>query len=1042
MRAMTIPCTLFLTLFVLTASMAQSQPWNIPVSENQPSAVWQQLKKLTAFDGTKGDMFGGSVSISGNTVVVGADGDDYGCPTEYPNCDSGSAYIFERHHGGANHWGLVAKAVAFEEKSYSRFGNSVSISGGTVIIGSPRSSFSCNDSFSIHHGSAYIYERHQTWGLIAKLTAFDCDNHSMSYFGKAVSISGDTAVVGAIWDKGACPDDPDDPYCDTGSVYIFRRNIGGPNNWGLDVKRIPFDGEDEDYFGGSVSISGDTVVVGAYGDDDMGHNSGSAYIFEQHHGGMNSWGLVAKLTAFDGEVLDWFGWSLSINGDTVVVGAPIDDDACPGDPYCNSGSVYIFERNKGGLDNWGLVKKITASDTGLMEYFGGSVSISGDTVVVGASGNDAAAVESGALYIFERNYGGTNNWGQVTKITTSDAEEGDLLGESVSISGDTVVGGVLRDDDLGYYSGSAYIFSLFPTLTITDITFRHPEYPSGTLLLIPTQGTTDGNEVTITATIFNFGGQVTATVDCRDNESGTLLSGNSQVTKTFPAGTSTQVSCKWDTSGYAWNDNGTPHSLPREIRVMVQSSEMTATVKVIPKPVILVHGLWSGAGTWNNYTGSSGFLRNTHPDWEGYPIQMDTGSLLSLSYCPDTIAQNAQLLHNFVHGVRNQQEAWHVDIVAHSMGGLIARQYIHSLLPSSPDGRPVVTHLLTLGTPHQGTPCALLSLCLMELRPSSLVIFNDRVTNRKGAIFSALAGNPWPYTCFPVITQPGDSMVEVPSALSNISQTFTTGTIHTGMTSSGSNFNNFVKPRLALGPSAARKRTTTPSRSKVLTATARQDPEVQLVYQDMVQVPAGQTVNVFISVPSVTDFGILFAGPDTLEVTLLDPNLTSIPELGTALIRSFHPDNPLTGTWTLQFTNPEAQTVWVQVVVWIQGNPFQLTLNIGNPTANGMVSVNATLTENGVPVLGATVTCELSTLQGTPLSFPFFDDGVHGDGLSNDGVYGATLGPLSPNFYNITVKVTNLSFTLSTIGTIHIEEPLFTDGFESGNTSAWSNTVP
>ena len=161
------------------------------------------------------------------------------------------------------------------------------------------------------------------------------------------------------------------------------------------AKLTASDGDFEDYFGYSVSISGDSVVVGAYRDDDSGINSGSAYIFERDAKG--TWTEVQKLTASDGAAEDSFGYIVSISGDSVVVGAYRDDDS-----GINSGSAYIFERDAKGT--WTEVQKLTASDGAAEDSFGYSVSISGERVVVGAVYDDENSNSSGSAYIFERDY--------------------------------------------------------------------------------------------------------------------------------------------------------------------------------------------------------------------------------------------------------------------------------------------------------------------------------------------------------------------------------------------------------------------------------------------------------------------------------------------------------------------------------------------------------------------------------------------------------------------------------------------------------------
>jgi len=155
-----------------------------------------------------------------------------------------------------------------------------------------------------------------------------------------------------------------------------------------------------------------------------------------------------KLTASDGAANDRFGSSVSISGDVAIVGASGNDDN-----GTDSGSAYTFARKEGGTDNWGEVTKLPASDAVSTALFGFSVSISGDLAIVGAVGNDDYGSSSGSAYIFARNEGGANNWGEVTKLTASDAVSLALFGFSVSISGDVAIVGAYWN----HGSGSAYI---------------------------------------------------------------------------------------------------------------------------------------------------------------------------------------------------------------------------------------------------------------------------------------------------------------------------------------------------------------------------------------------------------------------------------------------------------------------------------------------------------------------------------------------------------------------------------------------------------
>ena len=260
-----------------------------------------------------------------------------------------------------------------------------------------------------------------------KLTASDAAANDR--FGYSVATNGETVVVGAYAKNS-----------NTGAAYIFERNQGGIENWGQVQKLTASDAAVNDQFGRSVAIDVDTVVVGAWLKNS---NTGAAYIFKRNQGGVENWGQVKKLTASDAAGGDDFGSSVSIDVDTVVVGAWVKNS--------NTGAAYIFERNQGGAEQWGEVKKLTASDAGIFGYFGYSVAINGNTAVVGSYGK-----LPGAAYIFERNQGGAGNWGQVQRLTANDGVGGDQFGISVAISNDTVAVGA-NHGNRGT-SGAVYIF--------------------------------------------------------------------------------------------------------------------------------------------------------------------------------------------------------------------------------------------------------------------------------------------------------------------------------------------------------------------------------------------------------------------------------------------------------------------------------------------------------------------------------------------------------------------------------------------------------
>jgi hypothetical protein len=257
--------------------------------------------------------------------------------------------------------------------------------------------------------------------------------------GRFVSISGDTVIVGAPGD--------DDSGSDSGSAYVFEKPESGWANMTETAKLSASDGAAQDEFGAAASISGDTVVVGAPYHDD----SGSAYLFEKPEAGWTGMTETAKLGASDPE-WDLFGRSVSISGDTVIVGAPLDDDN-----GIYSGSAYLFEKPEAGWTDMTETAKLSATDNSVGDQFGQSVSISDDTMVLGAPYDN----DGGSACVFELDEGGQDNWGEVAKLTASDSAAGDSFGYSVSISGDTVVVGAYGDDDSGSGSGSAYLFREF-----------------------------------------------------------------------------------------------------------------------------------------------------------------------------------------------------------------------------------------------------------------------------------------------------------------------------------------------------------------------------------------------------------------------------------------------------------------------------------------------------------------------------------------------------------------------------------------------------
>lgn len=339
-----------------------------------------QTITLTASDGIVDDYFGYAVSVSGDTIVVGARQADVG-----GNNDQGAAYVFVEPVGG---WGSTGptiqetvKLTASDGAANDEFGQSVAIDGPTIIVGAHQ-----DDTI---RGSAYIFEEPVGgWATFvgnesAKLTASDAANNS--YFGQSVAIDGDTAVVGA-WLANA-----------QGQAYVFEEPVGGWSTFAGNESGIltASDGATNDQFGASVGISADTIVVGAWRDNAPLNREGSAYVFVEPVTGWANMMQDAKLTASDAATGDNLGNSVAIDGDLIVAGAPRDDMA-----GANFGSAYVYERPVTGWVTATETTKLFPSDGDGGDLFGWSVSINGRTMVGGALQDEDVATNAGSATVF------------------------------------------------------------------------------------------------------------------------------------------------------------------------------------------------------------------------------------------------------------------------------------------------------------------------------------------------------------------------------------------------------------------------------------------------------------------------------------------------------------------------------------------------------------------------------------------------------------------------------------------------------------------
>ena len=323
---------------------------------------------------------------------------------------------------------MEVKITANDDRAENDYlGTSAAISGNHAIVGAPQ-----NDDDGENSGAAYIYQReNDSWILHTKLIAEDAD--AGDYFGCAVAISNEFAVVGAKYD--------DDNGSNAGAAYVYHYD-DELDVWLPHAKLFADDGAALDEFGTSLAIEGYTIVVGA---DQDNSQQGAVYVFNYNK---ITWQQTQKILASDGDMLDNFGCAVSIDNNSIVVGAPNDDL----NQKVNAGAVYVFQKSG---NTWVEFQKLDAYDGMSYDNFGCSVAIDDHTIIAGAFKDSVNGLDSGAVYIFDFQY---NQWKYKQKITPKDGDEADNFGQWVSMAKNYAVIGAPKDDDNRDSSGSVYIY--------------------------------------------------------------------------------------------------------------------------------------------------------------------------------------------------------------------------------------------------------------------------------------------------------------------------------------------------------------------------------------------------------------------------------------------------------------------------------------------------------------------------------------------------------------------------------------------------------
>lgn len=412
---------LLLTSAVLaTQSFGLQGPIKKPVQQKSwPICQAFGERKVQPADLATNDIYGAAFAVDGDVGLVASEWDDD------QGKDSGAVFVY-RCNGRT--WREAQKLLPSDGQAGDNFGRSIEMDGNVAVIGAH-----WDDDNGTNSGSAYVFHDPGTgWVQAQKLRAND--GQALDHMGNSVSIDGDVIVVSAWKEDQGGPE--------AGAAYVFRFN---GTEWLQEQKLKASDSGAGDNFGRHVSVSGNVIAVGAWMDDDLVSNSGAVYMFR--YNGSN-WVQEQKLKASDAASNSLLGWSVYVDGKTVVAGA-FGDNAMG----TQSGAAYVWEYDGA---QWNNEEKILPNDGQAFDYFGFSIAVDGDTLAVGASVKLTEFLGPGSVYLFERKRQG---WAQTHKVTPSDGAPQDAFGFHLALDANVLVTGSWRNDDAGPDSGAAYFYT-------------------------------------------------------------------------------------------------------------------------------------------------------------------------------------------------------------------------------------------------------------------------------------------------------------------------------------------------------------------------------------------------------------------------------------------------------------------------------------------------------------------------------------------------------------------------------------------------------
>jgi len=379
------------------------------------------IADLQADDATTGTGLGDSLAIDGDYFVAGADE---------------SVYLFKKNSNDYNDVTQIAKLESNDAQSGDNFGSSVSIDGNYIVVGAY--TWDHNSSMT-GSGSAYVFKRESDTSVVQIAKLEDTTPNKEDYFGISVSISGEYIVVGSYLD--------DTTHTSAGSVFMYK--IVSDSNVTELSEIQPEDIQGSDYFGSSVAMNGDYIVAGAPKEDTNATDAGSAYVFQRISD--TNITQIAKIQASNPTDSARFGTSVAIDNKYIVVGARYGNGDING-----TGSAYLFKRNSD--TDISQISQLIATDSQESDYFGSTVAISGDYITIGAPFNTSKGNYAGSAYLFKRNSDATDDAQQVSILTDDTTTAFDYYGTSVAIDGNTVLVGAPLTDTVADGAGSVYVY--------------------------------------------------------------------------------------------------------------------------------------------------------------------------------------------------------------------------------------------------------------------------------------------------------------------------------------------------------------------------------------------------------------------------------------------------------------------------------------------------------------------------------------------------------------------------------------------------------